>query len=80
MLPSSRFRFTHSAGWDYRHDLEATLFGWPLARGDEHFWGGKGHLDLGPRGVSEGPHEDQAGNLGAWAESVRLPAIFCRMC
>lgn len=37
---------------------------------------GKGHLDLGPIGVSEGPHVDQAGNLGLWAELIWLPAIY----
>jgi len=72
----SRFRFTYIAGQDYRHYLEITLFGQPLIKGNEHFLGGKGHLDLGPIGMSEGPHVDQAGNLGLWAESIWLPAIY----
>ncbi|MBN1259354.1 MAG: hypothetical protein JXB35_01620 [Anaerolineae bacterium] len=72
----SRFRFTHNAGQDYRHYIEITMFGLPLIKGNEHFLEGKGHLDLGPIGVSEGPHIDQAGALGLWAESVWLPAIW----
>ena len=72
----SRFCFTHIAGQDYRHYLEITMFGRPLIKGNEHFLDGKGHLDLGPVGVDEGPHVDQAGNLGLWAESIWLPAIF----
>lgn len=78
MFPAfpSRFRFTHNAGQDYRHYLEITMFGQPLIKGNEHFLDGKGHLDLGPIGISEGAHVDQAGNLGLWAESVWLPAIL----
>ena len=72
----SRFRFTHQAGQGYRHYIETTFFGLPLIRGNERYLGGKGYLDLGPIGVSEGPNIDQAGNLGLWAESVWLPAIW----
>ena len=72
----SRFRFTHRAGQDYRHYMELTIFGIPLIKGNEHFIDGKGYLDLGPVGTSDGPEVDQAGNLGLWAESIWLPAVW----
>ena len=72
----SRFRFTHDAGRGYRHYLEITWAGIPLIKGNEHFLDGKGRLDLGPIGISEGPAIDQAANLGLWAESVWLPAVW----
>lgn len=71
-----RFRFVHAAGQEYRHYLEATLFGVPVMRVDEHFLGGAARLEL-PFGVVEHePKVDQAANLGLWAESIWLPAIF----
>jgi hypothetical protein len=72
----ARFRFTHDAGQGYRHYLEITWAGIPLIRGNEHFLEGHGRLDLGPIGISEGPEIDQAANLGLWAESVWLPALW----
>jgi hypothetical protein len=71
----ARYRFTHIAGQGYRHYIEATLFGLPIMVVNEHYLDGVGRLEL-PFGVEEGPQIDQAANLGLWAESLWLPAIY----
>jgi hypothetical protein len=71
-----RFRFTHHAGQDYRHYIEATIFGLPLMKVNEHYLDGHSRLEL-PFGVIDNePKVDQAANLGLWAESIWLPSIF----
>jgi hypothetical protein len=74
MLPA-RFRFTHEAGQGYRHYIEATLFGFPIFRVNEHYLDGKGRMEL-PFGVDEGEKLDQGANLGMWAEAIWFPAIY----
>jgi hypothetical protein len=74
-LPA-RFRFTHQAGQGYRHYIEATFYGIPVFRVNEHYLDGHGHLELPIVGLAEGPHTDQAANLGLWAETSYLPAIL----
>ncbi len=72
----ARFRFTHVAGQDYRHYIEATIFGYPILKVDEHYLDGRSRLEL-PFGVVENePKVDMAANLGLWAESIWLPSIF----
>lgn len=72
----ARFRITHVAGQGYRHYIEATMFGYPVLKVNEHYLDGKARLEL-PLGVIENePKVDMAANLGLWAESVWLPAIF----
>ena len=72
----ARFRFTHVAGQDYRHYIEATVFGLPLMRVNESYLGGESRMET-PGGIIEKePKINQAANLGLWAESVWLPSIF----
>ena len=72
----ARFRFTHDAGNGYRHYIEATWFGLPIMRVNEHYLDGRARLEL-PFGVVENkPKVDQGANLGLWSESMWLPAVF----
>jgi len=71
-----RFRFTHNAGKDYRHYIEATFFGLPLLKANEHYLDGKFRMEL-PFGITESnPKVEQAANAGMWLESLWLPSIF----
>ena len=72
-----RFRFTHDAGRNYRHYIEATVFGLPLLKVNEYYVNDHERMVF-PWGVQEdNPKLDQGGNLGMWAEVLRwLPAIL----
>ena len=72
----SRWRFIHRAGYDYRHYIEATIFGQPLFKVNERYLDGKSRMELPFGIVAEGPRTDAAANLGLWSECVWLPAIF----
>ncbi|NDJ61613.1 MAG: hypothetical protein GYB67_10840, partial [Chloroflexi bacterium] len=72
----SRLRFTHDAGRSYRHYIEATIWGWPLLRVNEHFIEGRGRLELPFGTIENDPKTDSAGNLGLWGESIWLPTLF----
>lgn len=72
----ARFRFTHEAGQNYRHYIEATWFGFPLMKVNERYLEGKSRMEL-PFGVTEGePTINQAANLGLWSETIWFPAYF----
>lgn len=74
-LPA-RFRFIHEAGRNYRHYIEATWFGLPILRVNESYLDGVSRTLL-PWQQSEGnPQSAQAGNLGLWAETTSMPAVF----
>lgn len=73
-LPA-RFRFTHIAGQDYRHYIEATFFNIPIMKVNERYLDGKARMEL-PFGMDEGDKLDQAANLGLWAETIWFPAVF----
>src|ERR1700752_42210 len=72
-----RFRFTHQAGQDYHHYIEATWFGFPLMKVNEHYLNGQSRFEL-PFGVTENePKVTQGANRALWSESVFwLPSIL----
>lgn len=74
-LPA-RFRFTHVAGRDYRHYIEATWFGLPFMKVNESYVDGTSRIVIPVIGNDSGPKVEQAANLGLWAESWQFPAIF----
>ena len=57
-LPA-RFRFTHVAGRDYRHYIEATFFDIPFMKVNESYVDGRARMEL-PFGTDEGPNLNQA--------------------
>jgi hypothetical protein len=72
----ARYRFVHRAGYDYRHYIETTFYGFPIMKVNEHFIDGRGRLEL-PFGVVENdPTVDSAGNQGLWAEMSTYPAAY----
>ncbi len=74
-LPA-RFRFTHVAGQDYRHYIEATVFGMPILTINESYIAGSSRQQM-PWGTTENdPGANQAANLGLWAEAIWYPSIF----
>ena len=71
----ARFRFIHVAGRDYRHYLEATVFGVPIFKVNERYVEGISKAEM-PGGTQAGPRTNQAANLGLWSEAIWFPAIF----
>jgi hypothetical protein len=71
----ARFRFIHITGQDYRHYIEATFYGVPLLKVNEHFLNGVSRFEL-PFAVSDGPKVDQGANLALWAEAVWMPSVW----
>ena len=71
----ARFRFIHVAGRDYRHYIEATLFGVPIFKVNERYVDGISKAEM-PGGTQEGPHTNQAANLGLWSETIWFPSVF----
>lgn len=72
----ARFRFVHDAGDGYRHYIEATFFGLPLMKVNEHFLDGVGRLEL-PFGTTENePKVNQGANLALWGEALWFPTLW----
>ena len=72
-----RFRITHIAGQGYRHYIEAAFFGFPILQVNERYVDGKSYAKIPffPL-IEDQPKTNQGANLGLWAESAWLPAIF----
>jgi hypothetical protein len=74
-LPS-RFRITHIAGQDYRHYIEATIFGFPIMKINESYVKAWSRMEM-PWGTTENdPRANQGANLAIWAEALWFPAIL----
>jgi hypothetical protein len=71
-----RFRFVHAAGRSYRHYIEATWFGMPFARVNEHYLDGHSRAETPFGSVDDDPKWNQGANLGLWAETGWFPAVF----
>jgi hypothetical protein len=72
----ARFRFTHLTGRNYRHYIEATWFGFPIMRVNETYLDGKIRQEM-PLGTTDNSAQaNQAANLGMWAETMSMPAVF----
>ena len=71
-----RFRITHIAGQGYRHYIEAGIFGLPLFKVNERYVNGRSLFESPVGNTDNDPKVNQGANLGLWAESVWLPAIF----
>jgi hypothetical protein len=72
----ARFRFTHEAGRNYRHYIEATWFGLPVLKVNESYLDGHGRMEFPFGIVVEGPRTSSAANLGMWAEAMAFPSIY----
>lgn len=71
-----RWRFSHSVGVGYRHDMELTLFGRRVATGTETYVDGHARLDL-PTGLVENePRVDTASLQSMWGEYLWLPSVL----
>lgn len=72
----ARYRFTHVAGQDYRHYIEACWFGVPFLQVNERYIDGTSLLEIPIIGKDAGPKVEQAANQGMWAESWQFPSLF----
>jgi hypothetical protein len=72
----ARYRFTHVAGMDYRHYIEACWFGMPILKVDERYVDGRSLAEIPLVGNDSGPKVEWSANQGMWAESWSFPALF----
>jgi hypothetical protein len=72
----ARYRFTHVAGKDYRHYIEACWFGIPVLTVNERYVDGTSRLEIPIIGKDSGPKVEWSASQGMWAESWEFPALF----
>lgn len=72
----ARYRFTHVAGKDYRHYIEACWFGIPVLKVDERYIDGVSLMEIPIIGNDSGPNIEAAANQGMWAESWQFSALM----
>lgn len=72
----SRYRFTHVAGKDYRHYIEACWFGLPVIKVNERYIDGESLMVIPVIGTDKGPKVEWSASQGMWAESWQFPALF----
>ena len=72
----ARYRFTHVAGKDYRHYVEACWLGIPFLKVNERYIDGASFFEIPIIGKDSGPKVDWSASQGMWAESWQFPALF----
>ncbi|NLF02826.1 MAG: hypothetical protein GX601_17810 [Anaerolineales bacterium] len=72
----ARFVFVHTAGKDYRHYFEATIFGVPLLKVNEGYIDGASFFESPIASYSDDPYSNQAANLTLWSEAIWFPAVW----
>ncbi len=74
-LPA-RFVFTHNAGKDYRHYIEATFFGFPFLKVNEGYLDGESFFESPMGTYYDDTNTNQGANLAVWAEAGWFPSIW----
>lgn len=72
----ARLRFVHRAGRDYRHYIEATLFGLPVMKVNEHYRDGIARMELPFARIDDDAYTNAAANMGLWGESLWFPSLY----
>ncbi len=72
----ARFVIIHNAGRDYRHYFEATFYGLPVMKVNEHYLDGSSYFELPMDTYENDPNINQGANLAVWAEAAWFPAIW----
>ncbi|MCB9460433.1 MAG: hypothetical protein H6670_12345 [Anaerolineaceae bacterium] len=71
-----RWRFVHDGGHNYRHYMEATLFGRRIMKVNEHYLDRIGRMELPVGVIDNDPKINQAANMTMWAEAMWFPSVY----